>query len=82
MFQSDWLILSILNQSFVIERPKGRVTSVADEIAETHPDTNIKVAAFTVSEKSSNIVYVQTPHLNAHADISSKPRGLKFSMSL
>ena len=29
--------------------------SVADEIAEPHPDMNIKVAAFTVSEKSSNI---------------------------
>ena len=29
--------------------------SLADEIAEPHPDMNIKVAAFTVSEKSSNI---------------------------
>ena len=28
---------------------------LADEIAEPHPDMNIKVAAFTVSEKSSNI---------------------------
>ena len=28
--------------------------SLADEIAEPHPDINIKVAAFTVSEKSSN----------------------------
>ena len=28
--------------------------SLADEIAEPHPDMNIKVAAFTVSEKSSN----------------------------
>ena len=28
--------------------------SSADEIAEPHPDMNIKVAAFTVSEKSSN----------------------------
>ena len=27
---------------------------LADEIAEPHPDINIKVAAFTVSEKSSN----------------------------
>ena len=27
--------------------------SLADEIAESHPDMNIKVAAFTVSEKSS-----------------------------
>ena len=28
---------------------------LADEIAEPRPDMNIKVAAFTVSEKSSNI---------------------------
>ena len=28
--------------------------SLTDEIAEPHPDMNIKVAAFTVSEKSSN----------------------------
>ena len=27
--------------------------SLADEIAEPHPDMNIKVAAFTVSEKPS-----------------------------
>ena len=27
---------------------------LADEIAESRPDMNIKVAAFTVSEKSSN----------------------------
>ena len=30
---------------------------LADEIAEPHPDMNIKVAAFTVSEKSSNTIY-------------------------
>ena len=30
---------------------------MAYEIAEPHPDMNIKVAAFTVSEKSSNTVY-------------------------
>ena len=28
--------------------------SIADETAELRPDLNIKVAAFTVSEKSSN----------------------------
>ena len=28
--------------------------SLADEIAKPHPDMNIKVAAFTVSQKSSN----------------------------
>ena len=31
--------------------------SLADEIAEPHPDMNIKVAAFTVSEKSSNTYF-------------------------
>ena len=31
--------------------------SLADEIAEPHPDMNIKVAAFTVSEKSINTLY-------------------------
>ena len=31
--------------------------SLADEIAQPHPDMNIKVAAFTVSEKSSNKYY-------------------------
>ena len=30
--------------------------SLADEIAEPHPDMNTKVAVFTVSEKSSNTV--------------------------
>ena len=30
--------------------------SLADGIAKPHPDMNIKVAAFTVSEKSNNIV--------------------------
>ena len=32
--------------------------SLPDEIAEPHPDMNIKVAAFTVSEKSSNIINI------------------------
>ena len=31
--------------------------SLADEIAEPCPDMNIKVAAFTVSEKSSNTLF-------------------------
>ena len=31
--------------------------TLADEIAEPHPDLNIKVAAFTVSEKSINTMY-------------------------
>ena len=33
---------------------KPHFPTFADEIAEPHPDMNIKVAAFTVSEKSSN----------------------------
>ena len=32
--------------------------SLADEIAEPHPDMNIKVAAFAVSEKSSNTIHL------------------------
>ena len=32
--------------------------SLADEIAEPHLDMNIKVVAFTVSEKSSNTVFI------------------------
>ena len=38
---------------------KPEFPSLADEIAEPHPDMNIKVAAFTVSEKSSNTFTVQ-----------------------
>ena len=42
--------------------------SLADEIAEPHPDMNIKVAPFTVSEKSSNTIvkvflYISMPLL-------------------
>ena len=33
---------------------KAWIPFLADEIAEPHLDMNIKVAAFTVSEKSSN----------------------------
>ena len=32
---------------------KADFSSLADEIAKPHPDMNIKVAAFTASEKSS-----------------------------
>ena len=38
--------------------------SLADEIAETHPNMNIKVAAFTVSEKSSNRTYFMSSRSN------------------
>ena len=41
---------------------KKWVPSLADEIAEPHPDMNIEVAAFTVSEKSSNTLI--SPMLN------------------
>ena len=42
-------------QLFTKLQIKPDVPSLADEIAEPLPDMNIKVAAFTVSEKSSNI---------------------------
>ena len=37
---------------------------LADEIAEPHPGMNIKVAAFTVSEKSINMVHLFANALN------------------
>ena len=43
--------LLTIHQIFI----KPDFPSLADEIAEPHLDMNIKVAAFTVSEKSSNI---------------------------
>ena len=43
---------SVLTLYQIITKPD--FPSLADEIAEPHPDMNIKVAAFTVSEKSSN----------------------------
>ena len=43
---------SVLTLCQNINRPD--FPSLADEIAEQHPDMNIKVAAFTVNEKSSN----------------------------
>ena len=44
---------SLLTLYQIINKPD--FPSLADEIAEPHPEMNIKVAAFTVSEKSSNI---------------------------
>ena len=44
---------SLLSLYQIIIKPD--FPSLADEIAEPHPDMNIKVAAFTVSGKSSNI---------------------------
>ena len=47
---------------------KPNFPSVADEIAEPHPDMNIKVAAFTVSEKSSNTYsYAANPHNSSNS---------------
>ena len=43
---------SLITLYQIINKPD--FPSLADEIAEPHPDMNIKVAAFTVSEKSSN----------------------------
>ena len=43
---------SLLTLYQIINKPD--FPSLADEIAEPNPDMNIKVAAFTVSEKLSN----------------------------
>ena len=45
------LINHLPNYKYNIDFP-----SLADEIADPHPDMNIKVVAFTVSEKSLNTV--------------------------
>ena len=37
--------------------------SLADELTVPRPDMNIKVAAFTVSEKSINTIYQETTFL-------------------
>ena len=46
---------SLLTLYQIINKPD--FPSIADEIAEPHPDINIGVAAFTVSGKSSNTQY-------------------------
>ena len=38
-------------------KKKPDFPSLADKLAEPRPDTNIKVAAFTVSEKSINTMF-------------------------
>ena len=40
-------------------KKKPAFSSLADEIAEPRPDMNIKVAALTVSEKSSTTINIQ-----------------------
>ena len=47
---------SLLTLYQIINKPD--FPSLADEIAEPHPDMNIKVTAFTVSEKSSNTMHI------------------------
>ena len=44
---------------------------LADEIAEPHPDMNIKVAAFTVSEKSSNTYCIEALVLFVHFSLKT-----------
>ena len=44
---------SLLTLYHIINKPDSPY--LTDEIAKPRPDMNIKVAAFTVSEKSSNI---------------------------
>ena len=39
---------------------------LADEIAEPRPDMNIKVAGFTVSEKSSNTSYISKQYTRVY----------------
>ena len=46
---------SLLNIYQIINK-KPDFPSLADAIVQQHPDMNIKVAAFTASEKSSNII--------------------------
>ena len=48
--KSLWTRYQIINKTWL--------PSLADEIAEPHPDMNIIVAAFTESEKSINIKVV------------------------
>ena len=50
---------SLLTFYQIINKPD--FPSLADEIAEPRPDMNIKVAAFTLSEKSiNNLVHART----------------------
>ena len=46
---------------------------LADEIAEPRPDMNIKVAAFTVSEKSINTVGVMLTVISISPALSRLP---------
>ena len=50
-------LLYASQSSFGDIKMKPAFHSLVDEIAEPHPDMNNKVAAFTVSEKSSKIVH-------------------------
>ena len=50
---------SLLTLNQIINKPD--FPSLADEIAEPHPDMNIKIAAFTVCEKSSDTFLLHLP---------------------
>ena len=53
---------SLLTLYQIINKPD--FPSLADEIADSHPDMNIKVAAFTESEKSSKKKYISRKEKN------------------
>ena len=54
---------------------RTRFPSLADEIVEPRPYMNIKVAAFTVSEKSINTIWLNCEY----ALFSEMPRDLPWS---
>ena len=45
---------------------KPETPSIVDEIAEPSPDMNIKIAAFTVSEKSINTYAVKQAYFESN----------------
>ena len=56
--------------------------SLADEIAEPNPDMNIKVASFTISEKSSNtnrMCSARTPYINFIGDETGFNAGARYA---
>ena len=59
---------------FIINKPD--FPSLADEIAQPHTDMNIQVAAFTVSEKSSNTMNHTMRILSNQMDESISKQGL------
>ena len=71
---------SLLTLYEIIDNPD--FPYLADKIAEPHPDMNIKVAAFTVSEKSSNTnSYHSTSYLVLHVHVTFQSRILIYAGS-